>query len=508
MGAAHRVVGSRPADDEGPRRSCILAGGGMRVAYQAGALAALLDAGLTFDHADGTSGGTMNLAMLFSGLSPDQMIERWTTLDPKGFVSFLPLPEYFRLEGPRAFGDADGVLERVFPHLGIDAGRIAAATGMRGTFNVCNFSTKTNRVVAHTEVTSELLVAGISLPILMPPVRVGTDDYVDSVWIQDANLMEAVRQGAEEIWVVWCIGNSPDYRGGPFNQYVHMIELSANGALFAELEAIRALNERIARGDSPFGQSRPIRVCIVKPDDPLPLDPAYFSGTIDARTLAARGYADASRRLQRREAGDALDPTATQMRSLADSVSFRETFRGTWQAGERGAADAACVNTAVEVELAVFVHRLDEFLAQGAPAYVVGRVLLEGSWVWIKQGELSCASPEQQRYRLWLSHGGADYVLEAERRMVGQTPQELLRDLRAVTLTLRQGESPAAPDVAVCRVELDLSSLKDVARSVRAIEPESVAAGAAAVTRFCGAFFRAAYQRYLKPRRCWLSFWQ
>ena len=43
MGAAHRVVGSRPAGDGGPRRSCILAGGGMRVAYQAGALKALLD---------------------------------------------------------------------------------------------------------------------------------------------------------------------------------------------------------------------------------------------------------------------------------------------------------------------------------------------------------------------------------------------------------------------------------------------------------------------------------
>ena len=55
----------------GPRRSLILAGGGMRVAYQAGVFKALGEFGLRFAHGDGTSGGTMNLAMMLSGLSPD-----------------------------------------------------------------------------------------------------------------------------------------------------------------------------------------------------------------------------------------------------------------------------------------------------------------------------------------------------------------------------------------------------------------------------------------------------
>ena len=51
-----------------PRRSLLLAGGGIRVAYQAGVLVALEEAGLRFHHADGTSGGTFNLAMLLSGV--------------------------------------------------------------------------------------------------------------------------------------------------------------------------------------------------------------------------------------------------------------------------------------------------------------------------------------------------------------------------------------------------------------------------------------------------------
>jgi len=45
--------------------------------------------------------------------------------------------------------------------------------------------------------------------------------------------------------VVWCIGNTGEYRTGVFNQYVHMIELSANGALFEEFDRIQEINARI-----------------------------------------------------------------------------------------------------------------------------------------------------------------------------------------------------------------------------------------------------------------------
>ena len=222
----------------------------MRVAYQAGVIRALEEAGLSFFHADGTSGGTINLAMLFSGLTPDEMCHRWRTLNVHDFVSLLPLREYLKGLAVPAMGDADGIVNKVFPHLGIDVGRINAATGMSGTFNVCNFARKTNEAIPNDRVDRDLLVAGISLPLFMPAVKKGDALYLDSVWIKDANLLEAVARGADELWVVWCIGNTPHYRGGPFYQYVHMIELSANGALFEEFERIRELNQRIAAGEA------------------------------------------------------------------------------------------------------------------------------------------------------------------------------------------------------------------------------------------------------------------
>src|SRR3954468_11728577 len=61
-----------PTDGDN-RCALILPGGGMRVAYQAGAIKALHDAGIRFSVADGASGGIMNLASLLSGATPDEL---------------------------------------------------------------------------------------------------------------------------------------------------------------------------------------------------------------------------------------------------------------------------------------------------------------------------------------------------------------------------------------------------------------------------------------------------
>lgn len=65
------------------KRSFMLAGGGMKVGYQAGVTQVLLDqAGLEFEHADGASGGCFNLAMLQSGLSGTQIADNWRKTGP------------------------------------------------------------------------------------------------------------------------------------------------------------------------------------------------------------------------------------------------------------------------------------------------------------------------------------------------------------------------------------------------------------------------------------------
>lgn len=297
----------------GPRRSLLLAGGGIRVAYQAGVLLALNEAGLKFAHGDGTSGGTMNLAMVLSGIPPAEACSRWRTLNPLAFAS--PPAVRWLLRGPPypALGSSEGIRRRVYPHLGIDVERIHAVQGIVGTFNVCDVAAKANLAVAHDEVDLDVLVAGVSLPIVSPSVRWRGRVLVDSVWIKDVNVAEAMRRGAEELWLVWCIGNHGVWRDGAFQQYVHMIELSANGSLQEELAAI----------------DRPVRLHVIKPRVPLPLDPDFFFGRIDAATLIAMGYRDACAYLAHTPAGGLpLDGRATRMADPRPGIGFRERLAG------------------------------------------------------------------------------------------------------------------------------------------------------------------------------------
>lgn len=313
--------------NEGPtiKRSLVLAGGGVRLAYHAGVLMALEEEGLDFNHIDGTSGGIFGTAMLASSITPKEAAIRWRHLDLKGFMSAMPLKDYRSQRTLPAMGSANGIRKKIFPSLGIDVKKINANTAFNATFNVCNFSKKTIEAIPHQQVTEDHLIAGMSLPIFMPAIKINQDWYTDAVWIKDTNLIEAINRGAEEIWLIWCIGNTANYLNGFFNQYVHMIEISANGGLFAEIERLKKVNtEREEKG------LKPITLHIIKPEYPLPLDPDFFFGRINADTLINMGYADTKSYLQYKKPFDLNRDIheATSMKNPGTTVHFRQQFEG------------------------------------------------------------------------------------------------------------------------------------------------------------------------------------
>jgi len=491
-----------PSHDRGPKRSLILAGGGARVSYQAGVLRALAEEGLSFHHADGTSGGIMNLAMLFSGLSPAEMCQRWREIDVLRFSSPMPLESYVKAEGRMAIGDADGILEHVFPGLGIDVGRIHSADGMEGTFNVCNFTRKVNQSFSHRDISLDLLVAGISLPIFMPPVTVGGVTYTDSAWIKDANLWGAVRRGAEEIWLVWCIGNSETYLPGFFNQYVHMIEMSADGGLCEELDRIRDLNERIAKGDSPYGQRGAVRLHVVKPECPLPLDPDLFLGRIDTTTLIAMGYSDAKGYLAQRTAdGVALEPEATRMTTPATGVTFRETLSGSFALGETdpraGRRKGKSEGHELTVRATVDVRDVDRF--RDDPEHLGalhGEVDFTpfGEHVPVWRGMFNLFSPAGEEklkrmvYEMAFEHDGRPYYLAGRKELRDDPGFDLLKDTTTLFACLHQGYDASAPVVGAGVLSLDVGDLIRLLTTLHATNAHSAAQQADAVRKF-GTFF-------------------
>jgi predicted patatin/cPLA2 family phospholipase len=500
------------APAEPNKRALILPGGGMRVAYQAGAVKALTEAGLRFSVADGASGGTMNLAALLSGVTPDDLCARWRTLDVTGFVSPRPLLAYLRFPNMGAFGDFDGIKAKVFPHLGIDLDKIRAARSVTATFNVCDFDDKVVVPWPHADMSLDLLLAGISLPLVTPAVQHNGRTYTDAVWIRDCNLLAAVKNGANELWVIWCIGNTTRFSDGLLEQYVHMIEMAALGALHADFAAIAALNARIAQGEAPHGHTRPIVVHLVEPQTPLPLDPDFLAGRIDGATLVDSGYRDAWRYLARKtDAGVALEPASTKMRLPGRGLTFRETMTGRLTMGatdpRKGYDDPAAFPFVLHASIGI-----DDTKAFAADrthsGELVGHLVSPrfGGLFSASRGVFQLFAPSGDPRTTWMVYAmglrkdGKAYWFSGRKHVTIALPFRLWRATTTLHVTLHEGEDESGPVVAAGILRLGVFDLLALLGTVRATGCTTLGQRWRAIAAFVGFFARELTRTYLLRR--------
>jgi predicted acylesterase/phospholipase RssA len=232
------------AAQDRPRRSLILAGGGLKVAFQAGVLEVLLDEvpELRFDHVDGASGGSFNLAMLCQGMSGRQIADNWRQFRP--LQSVQPNPRLLRGE---SLARLERLRDRTFADWGLDFDAIRRST-IEATFNSYNSSRHELVVVEPADMTPELLMACVALPMWFPPVRHRGEVLIDPAYITDANLEEAIRRGADELWIIWTVSRRAEWRGGFINHYFQIIETAAYGQLKRSLERIEGSNRALAEG--------------------------------------------------------------------------------------------------------------------------------------------------------------------------------------------------------------------------------------------------------------------
>jgi predicted acylesterase/phospholipase RssA len=495
------------------KRALILPGGGIRVAYQAGIVKALHDHGLRYSFADGASGGTMNLAALLGGLTPNELCRRWRTLRVADFVSPRPLAAYARFPRMGALGDLDSIHDRVFPHLGIDAGRVRDAQKIHATFNVCNFDEKTVWPVPSGNVSEELLLAAISLPLATPPVKWHGQTWTDSVWIRDSNLLAAVEAGASELWVAWCIGNTTSFRDGLLDQYVHMIEMAAIGRLNDELAQIQQLNDRIAAGERPYGHKAKIVVHLIKPEVPLPLDPDFLTGKIDAATLIAYGYRDAHRYLATMSPnGIALGPNATRMRDPGRGVQFREVMAGRITFGEENpevgyhsqAAMAVAIHATIDIE------NMRSFeLDPRHIGSIAGHVELhrKGGWLPISSGIFGLFTPSNSDPKLSLmiyageiEIDGISYWFNGRKHVRVSGIWNLWKQTTTLYVTLHKGADETGPIVAAGVLRLGVSELVALLGTFRSTGYQPRWAGLKAAIQFFRFFASQLVRHYVTGR--------
>lgn len=312
-----------------PKRSLILAGGGLKVAFQAGVLQVWLDeAGLTFDHADGASGGVFNLVRYCEGHSGSAIADGWRTFHPlralhphlPGWLLFPWASSLFRYDRFRR-----NVLRKQWA---IDWDKVRRSQRL-GTFNAYNFSRHELEVLPQDALTEDFLVACVSLPTFFPPVWIDGDQFLDAVYVTDANLEEAIARGADELWIIWTVSDHGRWKRGPLAHYFQIIESSANGALRGMLDRIAHNNLRIEDGQAgEFG--RPIEVKLLKADVPdvhylINVRNKPFRRAVDQGVDAARAWC--------RERG-LLTGASPRVEPPPTSLRFTEEMKGFASAGE------------------------------------------------------------------------------------------------------------------------------------------------------------------------------
>src|ERR1044071_2075188 len=274
----------------------MLAGGGLKIAFQAGVLQVWLDeAGIEFDHGDGVSAACFNLAMWVQGFSGTQIADNWRRFRPFAAVdvNWSQLPRLFYA---KSLFELNPFRRKFFREWSLDFEKIRASP-RDATFNVYNFSKHSLRPVIPAELTEDLLIATASLPVWFPPVQIDGDTYIDAVFNTASNLEEAIRRGADELWEIWTTSQRAQWKDGFVGTFFGIFEATTNHAYKQALARIRRNNDAIAAGgQGEFG--RPITVRELKAEVPLHyllnFKKARIQEAVELGVKEARAWLDAA----------------------------------------------------------------------------------------------------------------------------------------------------------------------------------------------------------------------
>jgi hypothetical protein len=359
--------------------------------------------------------------------------------------------------------------------------------------------------VTNAGMDEDRLVSAVSLPMWFPPVVINGDKYIDAVYITDANVEEAIRRGADEIWAIWTVSTRDEWRPGFVSQYFHIIETVADTNFFTIWERIEKSNQAIAAGQ-PGEFGRTITLRLIQAEVPV----HYIFNIERDRMTEAVNQGVAAARTFCQQLGIPLQPAAAVPAAPAPaktSRQFTETMRGFLGAGaidfKPGFDAGKQNNTKLDVRLTIRTDDIDAFVVDPAhKAGVTGTAdsPLLGGKVPVISGEfnllVSAADPrkKEMKYRLLVNDtGGVPHTIVGFKKVEDNgTPAEVFGDTTTLFTTLYRGHHPAATETVADRKAIGIITIHflDFLAQLTTFRTEgpTLAARTAALARFTGLF--------------------
>lgn len=491
------------------KRALIMAGGGAKIGWASGAMQVLLEeAGLRFDHYDATSGSVFNLGMLLSGRSAAHVSEAWANLSPREFVSFHPFWSYLTFWKLPSLLTQQAAVDRILPKWGIELHKIRECREVYGhpctaTFNILDFNQKRIATLSSTEMDLDYFLAVDAVPGVVPPIVKSGTLYTDAMLLKDANLSEAVRRGADEIWVIWTVQDSQTWRGGFWNHFGHIFETCALGNLRRELDEIEAMNQRVARGEARPGD-RSITVHLLQPDDPIPVDYLFFTSQKQMPPIIESGRVWTRRYLE--EKGLLKPHTPKRPKPTSQGLSFTETMKGYWTRGERdherGYELGKHALNELEVTLTIEIDDMDRFIASPeheasirgvvrGPHFGGTCAVIEGSFNLFVQNR---TATREMRYELDFLYEGRPLTMRGFKTLRNDVGPDLWADTTTLYVDIFDQEAPLGRGV----IKIELLDFLEQLSTVRG-RGRGVMDRAEALAAFAKFFVGGLWNEYVLP---------
>jgi len=293
---------------ERPRRALVLSGGGARGAYEIGVVKAILEKGVEFDLAFGTSIGGINATFIAQG-SFDRLEDLWSSMRATDIFRMPTFSQLRHIMIGHRWGllDNSPLEQMLYRELKLNPFLNSRTKVGLLTTDLCTLQTK---ITTTDEINSlphlvDVLMAASAVPILFPARDLnGEGMWIDSALVRNTPIETAINMGAREIYTVLVQAEND---GSCPTNLMQVLTRCADILLYASardgIRVVAEYNKALANYPALDMQKYKLGLKVFQPRDQVNLHLLDVSPA-GSRSLIRQGYEEAMEMLERDQVDD------------------------------------------------------------------------------------------------------------------------------------------------------------------------------------------------------------